>query len=115
MWSLDWHQAGESSVPQAGHFWGRFLGCCWNAQEGIHTNYPYFKPILEEASHFLRLIDWKSLIAATSREANKCANILAHRGHQAPFYVTIIDHALPPLSILVNDDNGGVCPPSISN
>lgn len=78
-----------------------------------YTNYSSIKPLFEKAIHLVRSHHWTTQIAVSSREANKCADMLADRGHHSSFFVSFIERKFPLHTILINDDAGGSCPLSI--
>jgi hypothetical protein len=71
------------------------------------TSISYLKPLLEEVLNLLHLPDWKASVSHCFREANCCADFLAHEGHNGPFFVVSFNSISSLLDILLKNDCNG--------
>jgi hypothetical protein len=71
------------------------------------TSISYLKLLLEEVRILLRLSYWTTSVSHCPREANSCADLLAHEGHNGPFFVVSFNFVNLLLDILLKNDCNG--------
>lgn len=72
------------------------------------TNINFLKPLLEEVISLLQLPTWRTSLLHAYREGNRCADLLANKGHDAPFDGTVLDCSFPLLDLYIFYDARGV-------
>ena len=75
-----------------------------------YTNISYLQPILADILYILQTPNLHLELHHIDREANKCADMLAHRAHYTTFSLNVMEFCFPLLDILIcndcNDSNG---------
>lgn len=73
------------------------------------TQISFLEPLLQEFIHLLNLRSWRTSFIHTYREANKCADLLANKGHSASYDGVVLDSIFPLHGLYLLADARGVC------
>lgn len=80
---------------------------------GKTTQISFLQPLLHEITSLLHLPTWDTIVVHIFREGNKCADLLANKGHYAPYEGVYFGTSFPSLSYLLHADFRGVCSPRV--
>lgn len=73
------------------------------------THISFLKHLLQEVISLFQLPSWRTSITHTYREANKCVDLLANKGHETSYDGVILDTSFNLLDLLLSADARGVC------
>lgn len=79
------------------------------------TKNNFLKPLLHEVISLLQLPFWRTSLLHVYREANKCADLLANKGHFVPCDGAVLDSSFPLLDLYIFTDVRGVSTPRLIN
>lgn len=77
------------------------------------TYISFLKPLLQQVISLPHLPSWRTSLVNVYREANKCADLLANKGHFVSYDGVVLDVCFPMLDLYISADASGVSTPRL--